>query len=63
MTNMSQESKFTFPSPMKKEKEKRPGKGFCGAVRAVLCTFNDVAIMISPATIHVATCAGLRRES
>jgi hypothetical protein len=63
MTNLSQESKFTLLSPMKKEKEKLPGKGFRAEVGAILCTFNDVAIMISPATIHVATCAGLRRES
>jgi hypothetical protein len=63
MTNLSQESKFTFLSPMKKQKEKLLGKSFRAEVRAILCAFNDVAIMISPATIHVATCAGLRRES
>ncbi len=50
---------------MKKEKEKLPGKGLCGAVTAVLCIFNDVAIMISPAMIHAATlqgCGGSRES-
>jgi hypothetical protein len=60
---MSQESKFTFPSPMKKRRKSSQEKGFCGAVTAGLCIFNDVAIKISPAMIHAATCVGLRRES
>ena len=35
------------------------GKELCD----LLVIFNDVAIKISPATIHAATCAGLGRES
>jgi hypothetical protein len=44
------------------EKEERPSKRFCHAVSVIFRAFDDLAVMVSPAALHVSHSLRVRGE-